>query len=95
MPIHAASKRSSLPTAARLFCSSLIVLCGHNDLGALSWLWAIAIALAQDLLADDMVDLCQDALESQLHIGGLQCGGLNEGQALLFTETLHPSCRLR
>lgn len=95
MPVHAASKGSSLSTAARLFCCSLIVLCGHDNFGTLSWLGAIAVALTQDLLADNVVNLCQDPLESQLHIGRLQRGGLNEGQTLLLTETLHPSHRLR
>ncbi len=35
-----------------------------------------------------MVDLGQDALEGQLHVGALQRGGLDEAEALLLAELL-------
>ncbi len=61
--------KARLSAAARLLCSGFIVLRGNNDTSALSWLGPIAITLAQDLLADNVVDLCKDALEGELHIG--------------------------
>ncbi len=40
------------------------------------------------LLADYVVDLGQDALESQLHVGALQSRGLDKAEALLLAELL-------
>ena len=44
--------------------------------------------LSSDLLADYVVDLGQDALEGQLHVGALQGAGLNEAEALLLAKLL-------
>ena len=40
------------------------------------------------LLADYVVDLGQDALERQLHVGALEGTGLDEAEALLLAELL-------
>ena len=98
-PSHCSSEpagcaHESLSTATGLLCSGLVVLGDNIDASALARLGAIAVALAQDLFADDVVDLCQDALKGQLYVGGLQSGGLDERQALLLTEALQRTIQL-
>lgn len=84
-----AACRPASSAAASRFLLLFVVLLRDNYHPSISLGAHIAtLFCSQRLLADNVVDLCQDLLEGLLHIGALQGTGLNEGEALLFAEGL-------
>ena len=67
---------STLTTAA---CLLLLLIClwRNHDSGAVCGAWR-AFLRGQRLLADNVVDLREDLLEGQLHVGAFEGTGLDE-----------------